>query len=243
MTLTAARHARAPGEDAWRRQEPPLADAADRGVGIGEHLHRLRDLSMRLRFQRNETIFGEGDAASHVYTLINGCVRLCRHVADGRRHISDFMFAGDIFGLGERSAHAVAAEAVGPVTVTACPRSYFEHLGEGNTRLRSDLLAHLMARLVVTQQHLFVISCQNAKERLASFLVRTGERNNLYGDRLDVPMGRQDIADHLGLTIETICRAIAALKKDGLVDVPNAHQFIVRDFEALRALAEGRDPR
>ena len=206
---------------------------------MDEHLRRLRFLSMRLHFQRNDTICSEGDAASHIYTLVNGCVRLCRHVKDGRRHVSDFMFSGDSFGLGEPATYAFAAEAVDPVTVTACPRSYFEQLGEANARLRSDLLAHLADRLSMTQQHLFVVSCQNARERMASFLVRMSRRNNLCGDRLDVPMGRKDIADHLGLTIETICRAIAALKKDGIVDVPNAHQFVVKDMEALRALSQG----
>jgi CRP-like cAMP-binding protein len=243
MTLTATRLARAPGEDAWRRPEIPIPPDGKARTGITEHLHRLRDFSLRLRFQRNDTIFQEGDAAAQIYTLVSGCVRLCRHLPDGRRHISDFMFAGDIFGLGEFPAYPFTAESVTTATVTACPRAYFEHFSEGNARIRTDLLSHLMARLCAARQHLFVISCQNAKERMASFLLRMSERNNLYGDKLDIPMGRQDIADHLGLTIETICRAIGVLKNEGLLDVPNAHQFIVNDFDALRALAEGRNSR
>jgi CRP-like cAMP-binding protein len=243
MTPTAARVARAPGEDAWRRAETSVPPADTERAGIAEHLHRLNNFSMRLRFQRNDTIFEEGDAAAHIYTLVNGCVRLCRHLSDGRRHISDFMFAGDIFGLGECPTYPFAAESVGMATVTACPRAYFEHFSEGNSHVRTDLLAHLAARLLATRQHLFVISCQNAKERMASFLLGMSEHNNLYGDRLDIPMGRQDIADHLGLTIETICRAIGALKNEGILEVPNAHQFIVNNFDALRALATGRNSR
>lgn len=243
MTLNAARVALAPSEDAWRRREFAIPPIASEQAGIGVHLHRLRDFAMRLRFQRNETIFAQGDAASHIYTVASGCVRLCRHATDGRRHIADFMFAGDIFGLGEHETHVLTAEAVGLVTLSACPKTYFERLGEGSSRVRSDLLAHLSARLRTTQQHLFVISCQTAKERLASFTLRMIERNNLYGDRVDLPMGRQDIADHLGLTIETICRGIAALKADGTIEVPNAHQFVVRNMDALRGLAEGRGSR
>jgi len=242
MTLSVARPARAPSEEAWRRHEPPGEPAAVERPGISQHLNRLRDFSMRLRFQRNETIFSQGDAASHIYTIVTGCVRLCRHVPDGRRHIADFLFGGDIFGLGESAINSLAAEAVGTVTLAACPRSYFDRLGEGSTRVRSDLMAHLATRLMTAQQLLLVVSCQNAKERLASFIVRMCERNNLYGNSLDLPMGRQDIADHLGLTIETICRAIAALKRDGLIDVPNAHQLIVKNMEGLRTLAEGRRP-
>ena len=243
MEASAVRSPRAPSEDAWKRHDPEIVPAAPtESGGINQHLNRLRDFSMRLRFQRNETIFSQGDTASHVYTMSSGCVRLCRHVPDGRRHIADFLFSGDIFGLGESATTALAAEAVGSVTVTACPRSYFDRLGEGNPRVRSDLLAHLAARLMISQQHLFVVSCQCAKERLASFVLRMSERNNLYGDRLDLPMGRQDIADHLGLTIETICRAIAALKAEDLIAVPNAHQFVIRKVEGLRMLAEGRSP-
>jgi len=244
MLVSAARSPRAPSEDAWRRRDPEIVPvAASEPAGISQHLNRLRDFSMRLRFQRNETIFCQGDAATHVYTMSSGCVRLCRHVPDGRRHIADFLFAGDIFGLGESATTALAAEAVGSVTVTACPRTYFDRLGEGNPRVRSDVLAHLAASLMTSQEHLFVVSCQSAKERMASFILRMSERNNLYGDRLDLPMGRQDIADHLGLTIETICRAIAALKAETLIEVPNAHQFVIRNLEGLRILAEGRGPK
>lgn len=241
MIPTAARVARAPSEDAWRRQPSPPAPSPVLG-DINEHLNKLSDFSTRLRFQRNDTIFSQGDTAAHIYTMVNGCVRLVRHVADGRRHIADFMFAGDIFGIGEQTTYAVGAEAVGLVTVTACPRSFFERLGEGNSHVRSDLMAHLTRRLMNAQQHLFVVSCQCAKERFASFLVRMGERGNLYGNRLDIPMGRQDIADHLGLTIETICRAIAALKSEGSIEVPNAHQFVLKNTDALKRLADGIYP-
>ena len=240
MTPSAVRSARAPSEDAWKRNAPFAMPVAAEQPGISQHLNRLRDFTMRLRFQRGDTIFGQGDSASHIYTMVSGCVRLCRHMPDGRRHIADFLFAGDIIGLGDTATHNLAAEAVGAVTVAACPRAHFERLGEGSSRLRSDLLAHLAARLLIAQQHLLVVSCQSAKERLASFLVRMCERNSICGDRLDLPMGRQDIADHLGLTIETICRAIAALKGDGLIDVPDAHRFGIKNIEGLRMLAEGR---
>jgi len=242
MTPTAAQAKRATGDEAGAFQPRQLEMPYPHHKGVAEHLNRLRDFSTRMRFLRNETIFSQGDAAAHILTMVSGCVRLCRNLPDGRRHIPDFMFPGDIFGLSEQAAYATGAEAVGLVTLAACPRSYFERLCEGNARVRSDLLAHLASRLASAQQHLFVISCQSARERLAWFLVNMCDRGNLFGDRLDVPMGRQDIADYLGLTIETICRAIAVLKSEGMIDVPNAHQFVIRKAGALRALADGRNP-
>jgi CRP-like cAMP-binding protein len=240
MALNAAHIARAVSDE-WSCREPAVAFPGAEGSAIGEHLERLRDCSSRLRFQRNETIFREGDRAAHIYRVVGGCVRLCRHVPDGRRQVADFLFPGDIAGIGELATYPFDAEAANATTVMAYPRDRFEHLAEGTSRFRTDVMAHLAARLRRTHRHLFVLCCQSAKERLASFIVRLSERyDTLYGDSLDLAMGRQDIADHLGLTIETICRAIASLRADGLVDVPNAHQLVLKNIPALRALAEGR---
>jgi CRP-like cAMP-binding protein len=85
-----------------------------------------------------------------------------------------------------------------------------------------------------------VLGCQSAKERVASFLVLLADRSRAEpGDRLDLPMGRQDIASHLGLTIETVCRAITELKREGAVIVPSLNQIILKDLQGLRTLAEG----
>ena len=91
------------------------------------------------------------------------------------------------------------------------------------------------------QRHLVVLGCQSAKERVASFLLLLTDRSGTKpGDRLDLPMGRQDIASHLGLTIETVCRAITELKREGLIAVPSLNQIVINNSHALRALAEGR---
>jgi len=96
----------------------------------------------------------------------------------------------------------------------------------------------MSANLLTAQQHLFVLGCQKAEERVASFLLRLADRLDvLCGDPVDVAMSRQDIADHLGLTIETISRAITALRGAGIILVPNAHQLVLRNVAALRTLA------
>jgi len=242
MTLSLARIETGSRDEARPFRQPALS-TFHRPVTMNEHLHMLREFSTRQQFSRNETIFNEGDAADHVYKIISGTVRLCRHMPDGRRHIADFMLPGDLVGFAECAEHPLTAEAITIVTLTSFPRSQFDRLGDCDPQVRANLLSLVSTSLLTAQQHLFVLSCQNAKERLASFILRMAARADvLSGDRLDLSMGRQDIADHLGLTIETICRAIASLKSDGAIAVPNSHQLILKDIGALRALSEGSVP-
>lgn len=206
--------------------------------GISDHLTRLKDCAVRLRFHRGDTIAAAGDATDHIYVVGAGCLRLTHHGKDGRRHIADFLFGGDVWGLGDSRTFALSAEAVAPTTITAYPRQQFDRLGEGNNHLRAEVLAHLSDAIQRAHQHLFLLSCLSARERVATFLTRIMQKSQLvYGARLDLPMGRQDIADHLGLTVETVCRALAALRADGVIEVPNAHLVVVRDTSALSAVA------
>lgn len=219
----------------------PVAAREPALPGLNRHLDLLTEHGVRLRYQRNEAVFSFGEAAAQFYRVAAGCIRLCRHVGDGRRSINDFMLPGDIFGLGGFRTFPYTAEAVGGATVLAYPAVVFEQLCEGNPPLQADLMAHYLNALAQAQQHVFVTSCQTARERVASFILEMSETGQLsYGNRIDLPMGRQDIADYVGLTVETICRSLAFLKKAGLITVPNAHTICIADAEALRALAEGR---
>lgn len=207
-------------------------------LSLTDHLQRIQHYGARQHFQRNETIFNQGDAADQVYKVLSGTIRLCRYMPDGRRYIVDFLLPGDLTGFVESSEQPVSAEAVTEVTLIAYPRACFEKLAQQSAAVRDQLLSHLSSTLLDAHQHMFMLGCQKAKERLVTFLVRLADKLDLtYGDRLDLPMSRQDIADHLGLTIETISRSITALRNEGAILVPNAHQLILRDMVALRALA------
>lgn len=238
MTLNAAQAVRAYGESPDVPRAPHLELYGKARSGLAAHLERMRDKGMQLRYQRNETIFAEHDVATHIYYVAGGCVRLCRHVADGRRHISEFMFAGDLFGLGEFRTYPHSAEAVNSVTAIAYPRAVVEQFGWESGQLRMDMMEHFSTMLANTRQRLFRASCQSARERTASFILQMSHQT-ATADRVDLPMGRQEIADHLGLTIETVCRAITALREAGTIEIPNPHQFIVRRPDELRAMAEG----
>jgi CRP/FNR family transcriptional regulator, nitrogen fixation regulation protein len=205
---------------------------------LGAHLSDLHPHCVRQRFTRNATIFSEGDHANRVYRVVEGVVRICSHTADGRRHISDFALSGEVFGIAESDSHGFSAETVNEAVLISYPRSTFDSLSRSNQDIGRSLLAHLYENLRVMRHHLLVLGCQDAKERMASFLLRLAERMGVpSGKKLELAMGRQDIADHLGLTIETICRAIRDLKNEGALVIPNSHQIILKDIPALRALA------
>jgi CRP-like cAMP-binding protein len=217
---------------------PSPSEAAAAPATLTDHLMRIRDYGAILHFARNETILNQDDPAEQVCLIVSGTVRLCRYMPDGRRYIVDFLLPGDLMGLVESPDLPISAEAVNEVTLVAFPRICFDRLAEKNPEVRTQLLCHLSANLLTAQQHLFVLGCQNARERVASFLLRLADRTDLAcGESLNLPMSRQDIADHLGLSIETVSRTITALRGEGIVLIPNTSQIVLRNMTALRALA------
>jgi CRP-like cAMP-binding protein len=217
----------------------PVPAPALEPSGLGGHLGQLSGL--REIFRQGETVFRQNEAVVKVYRIQTGTVRLCRYSPDGRRYIVDFLTQGELMGLGDRPDHPVTAEAVGDVVVMAYPRAAFERMARENMRVRAELLRHMSDALLAAQQHMFVLGSQKAKERVASFLLKLAERMELgIGERMELAMSRQDIADHLGLTVETVSRAMTALRGGGLIFVPHPHQIVLRDIGALRRVAGGR---
>jgi CRP/FNR family nitrogen fixation transcriptional regulator len=212
---------------------------AERGErDLGSVLKALQSHAARQRFERNALICSEGDAARTIYKIVSGTVRLCRHMADGRRHIADFLLPGDIFGLAEGGRQPFTAEAISDLSLIAYPRVQFDRMAEESALVRANLLAHLSENLAAARYHHFVLGCQNSKERVMSFLIRLAARSDVFaGDHLELPMGRQDIADHLGLTIETVSRAIGALKAEGAISLPSAHEIILNSLNHRNAVA------
>ena len=202
----------------------------------------LSDISVRIRAGKGETIFSDGEEAAYSYKVVSGIVRLSKYTQDGRRQIADFMLPGDHFGFMETERHSFTAEAVSDAIILAYPKSQLERLGEMIPTFRKYVLTLLSNSLLTARRHLVVLGRQSAKERVVSFFLRLAERTDVgAGDRLDLPMSRQDIADHLGLTIETVSRTISELKRDGLIVVPNLTQIILKNMAALRALTEGAE--
>jgi CRP-like cAMP-binding protein len=222
----------------WRTQGAAVAGAFQSRTD--DDLRALQQVGIKVRFTRNETIFNEGDEAKNCYKVISGAVRLCKHMADGRRQIADFLLAGDFFGLMQFGNYKFSAEAVGNVVLMCYPQRQVAQLSSSMPNLRSRMLVLLSQLLLGMQDHLVMLGRQTAKERVASFLLHLAERSDAEeGITFDLPMSRQDIADYLGLTIETVCRMLSELKRERIIALPTINQVTLKDMDALQALAEG----
>jgi CRP-like cAMP-binding protein len=200
----------------------------------------LDQIGTKIRFGRNETIFSEGDEVTHSYKVVSGVIRLCKHMADGRRQIADFVQPGDFCGLMSTGEYRFTAEAVGEVVVVAYPQRQVESLGDKVPGVRKWMMGFLTQSLMGMQDHLVMLGRQTAKERVASFLLMLAERSGAdVGDTIDLPMNRQDIADYLGLTIETVCRVLSDLKRSAVIDLPSLHEAALADLDALHDIADG----
>jgi len=201
-------------------------------------LKALEKIGIRIRFGRNETVFSEGDEAAYSYRVVSGAIRLCKHLADGRRQISDFVLPGDYCGFLHLDEHRFTAEATSDLEVVAYPHRQVEALGESMPSMRHRLTDFLSRRLMGIQDHLIMLGRQTAKERVLSFLVRLAENAGAKnGEVVELQMNRQDMADYLGLTIETVSRVLTDLKRLRLITLPELHEFTITDIERARESA------
>jgi CRP/FNR family nitrogen fixation transcriptional regulator len=192
------------------------------------------------KFSRNDTIYSKGDEARYSYKVIEGAVRLSRIFADGRRQIVNFFLPGETFGIELLEHYTSTAEAVGEVVALRCPRLCIAQLTEGDPDIGHKRLAMLSRSLAAAEQHVAMLGHQSAKERVASFfLALEMQRRTEFELTLDLPLSRQDIADYLGLTIETTCRALSELKRQRIIEAPSRRRIVIRDLVGLRAIAEG----
>jgi CRP/FNR family nitrogen fixation transcriptional regulator len=189
-----------------------------------------------MSFARNTEIFAEGEPARHVYKVVSGVIRISKLLPDGRRQISVFHTAGDMFGFEADDLHNASAEAVVPVKVVAYRWQSLLTTGTYSMSLIRDLLNLTMIGLRRTQEHLLLLGRKNALERVAAFLIEMAERTNA-GSVLELAMARHDIADYLGLTLETVSRMFAELKELGAIRLEGARRVHLLDPERLASMS------
>ena len=197
----------------------------------------LERIGTRLSFLRNAEIYAEGDSSECWYKVVSGTVRVCKILADGRRHIADFCFSGDCFGLDGTGGRPYSAEAVDDVIVMRFRRKPTEQLIDQNHALARLLRDAMLRDLAHAHGHTLRLGRMTAAERVATFLLELFERRDRT-KALDLTMSRNDIADYLGLTIETVCRTLSAFKRDGTIAIPNPHRIELRDRDMLEAAIE-----
>lgn len=197
-------------------------------------------LGASMRFARNETIYSKGDDARYSYKVIEGAVRLSHIFADGRRQIVNFFLPDETFGIELATEYTATAEAVGDVVALRCPRLCISQMTAGDPDISQKRLAMFSKSLAAAERHVAMLGHQSAKERVASFfLALEMQRRNNDQHTVDLPLSRQDIADYLGLTIETTCRALSELKRQNIIATPSRRRIVIRNLEELQALAEG----
>jgi CRP/FNR family transcriptional regulator len=207
-----------------------------------DRLHAcLAQASLR-RVEAKEFVFVDGDPANHVYRIETGAVSLFKILPDGRRQILGFAYPGDLIGLGCQGEHIMNAQAIKPTRVRSMPASALYQLAFQDPNLSFKLYQTVANDLAATRDLLMTTGHRSARERIAAFLLAMAQRNKRNGEpeeEIDLPMTRADIADFVGLTIETVSRTLTKFKLAGLIDLPQSARVHLRDIETLQALAEG----
>ncbi|MGC1303877.1 MAG: helix-turn-helix domain-containing protein [Caulobacteraceae bacterium] len=196
---------------------------------------------LSMPFARNEEIFAEEEPAEFVYKVISGVVRTGRLLADGRRQLNAFYLAGDVFGLERGDVHRCAAEAVTEANVALIRRSTLERQAERNGLVAQELWNLTALTLERMEQHIMLLGRKSALERVASFLLSLIDAKQGDGcapvRAIDLSMSRSDVADYLGLTIETVSRSLSQLERVKIIALANARHINLLDRKALKNLA------
>ena len=187
-----------------------------------------------LRYASGMSLFGEGAEADDLFKIVSGLVRTCHFTSDGRRVIDAFHTCGDVLGFEVDGLHSLAAEAVCDCTVI------FYRGWRLKTLLGMDggsdrFLSHALRSLARSQRHARLLANRSAHGKIAAFLMEHSERS-INRSEIDLPMTRQDIADYVGLTIETVSRTFTQLARDALIDLRTPRRIHIRDLPALRSL-------
>lgn len=211
----------------------PLDDhrTARPASALGEAFDRH---GVRMTYDRNAEIYAQDDAVELLYRVVRGVVRTSRVTADGRRQVGAFYYAGDLFGLEPGPDHRFGAEALADCEILVVRRSAVR-AAAGDAELDRAILEAQRLEMERLQDHVVMLGRKSARERVASFLMSIAERSD--DDHADLAMGRQDMADYLGLTIETVSRMLTQLQGEAIVEFPSSRRFQIRKWTALEALA------
>jgi CRP-like cAMP-binding protein len=185
-------------------------------------------------FARNSEIYGENEPAEYLYKVASGAVRTYKVLVDGRRQIGGFYLPGDMFGLETGDEHTFSAEAITGCKIIVIKRSAVVALAARDNDVARQMWG-LTARELQRAQDRILVLIKSAQERVAGFLLEMADRAS-DGGAVELPMSRQDIADYLGLTIETVSRTLTQLEKSAVIELPTSRRILLRNRAALTRL-------
>lgn len=236
-----------PGDCAQRRQDTLCSSCGARAFSVcsslaPRDLAGLDSIAERMSLEAGEPLVREGEPAHSVFNITSGSVRIYKLMPDGRRQITGFLFAGDFIGLASGDVHAFTAEAIEETTVCRFRGSEYHAFARDRPELERALLERARHELAAAQNQMLLLGRKTARERLATFLLDLPARDPArpsIDHLIRLPMTRSEIADYLGLTIETVSREMTKLKAGGIVTLLSLHALRIDQPDRLRALADG----
>lgn len=192
--------------------------------------------------EAKEHLFAEGDAKSSIYRVLSGALCLYKILPDGRRQVIDFAYAGDVIGLESGIVATYSAQSTVATRVSCLPSAILDRAAANDPRIAMQLYMTMARNVDAMRDHLVCVGQRSATERLVSFLLGLSRRRaSLNGGTsiVELPMTRTDIADFLGLTIETVSRTLSKLKAQRCIEIDQGTTIRFVDIVALEALAEG----
>lgn len=212
----------------------PMSTTQDLDAPVSALAAAFDRLGTRITVARDEEIYAQDDEAERFYQVLSGVVRTSRLTADGRRQVGDFYYPGEVFGLEPGPDHRFASDALTDCEIQVVRRAAVRAFA-GDAEVDRAILEATRVEMERLQEHVMLLGRKGARERVAGFLMGLAQRQPQ--DQVDLPMGRQDMADYLGLTIETVSRMITQLQSDAIVAFASTRRFHIRKWGALEALA------
>ena len=204
-------------------------------------LSSLEAIVVPVRLAAGQLLFQEGDEADCVFNVTSGVMRVYKLLPDGRRQITGFLFAANFLGIATAGSYSYNADAITDVELCRFRRRQLFALFDRYPKLESRLLGIATDELTAAQDQMLLLGRKTAAEKLASFLLGLARRADVDGGRDDpvpVPMTRADIADYLGLTIETVSRTVSRFKRSGLIEIGDNHNIVLARSDDLSDIAE-----
>ena len=216
----------------------------DRAICAGvpaDRFERLASMVTHLTIAPEQALFFEGDPDAHAFSIVSGIARLSKALPDGRRLVTAFVHPGQFIGLASHQAYACTGEAVTTLKVCRFPKAGLEAFLRDNPEMERRVRAMTAAEIGVAQRQLTLLGRKSALERLASFLLTWSPEplpSATSGRVVELPMSRADVADHLGLTRETVSRTFTSLVQDGIVEIREANTIILIRPDRLEDIAD-----
>jgi CRP/FNR family nitrogen fixation transcriptional regulator len=215
---------------------PRFDQSSERGSAKKSNklLRAIEDNAVRKSFSRNAEIYGENEPCDYMFKVVSGAVRSYKLVLDGRRLVGAFYLPGEFFGIEASERHLFSSEAVVNAELLVVRREVILSLAARDPEIAHDLWSLTARELLRAQSHMLLLN-KSASERVASFLLEMSERRQSH-EEVQLPMSRQDVADYLGLTSETVSRMLTRFEDASAIVLPSCRRVVVRNRSALRRM-------